>query len=162
MKKILYTILAAFILVSCGGNGNNGNNGEVPGPGPEPIVPAEPTLQEKICGEWHTSNNQATADIYVSFTKDGAFELYQKIGDGAYRLYRGKWGVEDNVISGKYNDGNDWACSYEVEMGSESMTWTSQNDFAEKNVYNKAEIPASVKDNCVVEVKSPSENILFL
>ena len=57
---------------------------------------------------------------------------------------------EKNGTGGKDDDDNGYADD------------TNGYNFAEKNVYNKAEIPANVKDNCVVEVKSPSENILFL
>ena len=80
MKKIVFFISALMIMVSCGEKG-----------GKQP----ELTLEQKLCTEWHsTAMPLDGADIYLSFGEDNTFELYQKIVEGAYRLYRGTWNLE--------------------------------------------------------------------
>lgn len=139
MKRIIYIIAAAFILMSCGDK----NKGET-----------ELTLEQKMFGEWHSTSLAITADIYLSFTEDGKFELYQKIGDGAHRLYRGTWNLEENLLTGRYNDGEEWAAGYSVEISGRTLSLTSVNDAAEVSKFDRTEIPEEVKEGCVVEVKA--------
>ena len=54
---------AALILISCGEK-NGGNKTKM-------------TLEEQLCGEWHSTKLAIDADIYISFTGDGKFEMYQ-------------------------------------------------------------------------------------
>ena len=140
MKKIVFFISALMIMVSCGEKG-----------GKQP----ELTLEQKLCTEWHsTAMPLDGADIYLSFGEDNTFELYQKIVEGAYRLYRGTWNLEEDMLTGKYNDGEDWAAAYQISIDGETLTMTSTNDAAEVSVYVKAEIPANVKDGSETIVKS--------
>lgn len=125
--------------------------------------PQEEGLKDIVCGEWHATIQSADAELYAGFASDGTFELYQKVGEGFFRLYKGKWEVENDIISGKYNDGSVWASAYKVQMsGKDSMVWTSQNDAAEKTAYKRTEIPEDVKKNSVVKVKSSSEDNYLL
>ena len=112
------------------------------------------TLEQKLCTEWHSTNLSLDADIYISFADNGTFELYQKIVEGAYRLYRGTWNLEEDLLTGKYNDGEDWAAAYKVAIVNNVLTLTSYNDTAEESVFEKSEVPAEVKGNCVTIVKS--------
>ena len=112
------------------------------------------TLEQKLCGEWHSTSLPVDGDVYIDFNEDKTFELYQKIGEGAYRLYRGTWNLEENLLTGKYNDGEDWAAAYQVAMSDKFLTLTSNNDAAEETVYERSEIPASVEESCEVVVKS--------
>ena len=143
MKKILYMAFAAVLLLTgCEKN-------ETP-----------KTAMELICEKWHSTDNSFLRDIYSEFTSDGKFELYQQIGEGAYRLYRGTWSMEGSVISGMYNDGNPWAASYEVIFSGKSMTWKSMNEAEERTIYGLVdEIPAEVKENCIIVVKSETSEI---
>lgn len=156
MKRTLYILFAAFAIIACGdkidpenqgNNGGNGNQGTT-----EPTV----TLATKITGEWHSTSLPVAGDVYFSLAEGGAFELYQKIGEGGYRLYRGTWKVDETkaILSGKYNDGNPWAASYSVSIDKDVITLTSENEAKEKSTYKKENIPAEVKENCVVVVKS--------
>lgn len=113
-----------------------------------------PTEQEIICGEWHSTSLAVSGDIYLDFNDDKTFEMYQKIGDGAYRLYRGTWNLENDVLSGKYNDNESWAASYDVDVDGRNMTLTSKNDAAEVSKYSSCTIPEEVKTGCEVVVKS--------
>ena len=139
MKKILFFISALIIMVSCGDKG-----------GKQP----ELTLEDKLCTDWHSTSLSLDADIYISFADNNTFELYQKIVEGAYRLYRGKWNLEEDILTGKYNDGEDWAAAYQISIDGETLTMTSKNDAAEVSVYKKTVIPSSVKETSETIVKS--------
>ena len=139
MKKILYIISVLMLMVSCGEKG-----------GKQP----ELTLEQKLCTEWHSTTLSLDADIYLSFEENNTFELYQKIVEGAYRLYRGTWNLEEDILTGKYNDGEDWAAAYQISIEGETLTMTSKNDAAEVSVYKKAEIPSNVKEGSETIVKS--------
>lgn len=139
MKKILYIISALLLFISC--TEKDGGKTEL-------------TLQQKLCGDWHSTSLAIDADIYISFAEDNTFELYQQIGEGAHRLYRGTWNLEGDILTGKYNDGEDWAAAYLITIEGNTLTLTSQNDAAETAVYEKEEIPVEIKKTCEVVVKS--------
>lgn len=115
---------------------------------------AELTLGQKLYGEWHSTRLEIKADIYLSFTEDGRFELYQQIGEGAHRLYRGTWNLEEDLLTGRYNDSEDWASAYRIAIEDKTLTMTSANGAAEVSVFARKQIPEEVKQGCVVEVKS--------
>ena len=112
------------------------------------------TLEEQMYGGWHSTSLPITGDVYVEFTDNNTFELYQKIGEGAYRLYRGIWNLEEDILTGRYNDGEDWAASYQVVLENKILTLTTKNDAAEVTVYESCEIPEEVKNGCQIVVKS--------
>lgn len=130
MKRIIYISTLLLLILS-------GCKKEDPAPGPK----------DMLCGEWHSYTLPVDADIYAQFSSEGSFKLYQKIGEGPYLLYSGSWSMEGNVISGKYEDGTDWAASYDVIFSDKFMTWTSRNDAAEESQYERSSIPDEVKEN---------------
>ena len=140
MKRLIYIFSALVLLASCGKNEEDRN--------------PELTLEQQLVGQWHSVSNSLEADLYIDFQEGKTFELYQQIGEGAHRLYRGTWNLEGTLLTGKYNDGEDWAAAYQVEMREKQLVLTSSNDTAEKSTYEKAEIPAEVKETCEVIVKS--------
>ena len=140
MKKIFAVFFALMLLASCGKNKDDNK--------------PELTLEQQLIGQWHSVSNALEADLYIDFQEGKTFELYQQIGEGAHRLYRGTWNLEGTLLTGKYNDGEDWAAAYQVEMREKQLVLTSNNDTAEKSTYEKAEIPAEVKETCEVIVKS--------
>ena len=140
MKRIFAVFFALMLLASCGKNGKDNK--------------PELTLEQQLIGQWHSVSNALEADLYIDFQEGKTFELYQQIGEGAHRLYRGTWNLEGTLLTGKYNDGEDWAAAYQVEMRETQLVLTSSNDTAEKSTYEKAEIPAEVKETCEVIVKS--------
>lgn len=139
MKKLLYIISALLLMAACGKNG--GDNTEL-------------TLEQKLCGQWHSTSITIDGDIYIDFAQTKTFELYQQIGEGAHRLYRGTWNLEGDLLTGKYNDGEDWAAAYQIDIDGTTLTMTSKNDAGEVSVYEKTEIPATVKESAVTIVKS--------
>jgi uncharacterized protein (TIGR03066 family) len=140
MKRLIYIFSALVLLASCGKN-NDDNKPEL-------------TLEQQLIGQWHSVSNSLEADLYIDFQEGKTFELYQQIGEGAHRLYRGTWNLEGTLLTGKYNDGEDWAAAYQVEMREGQLVLTSNNDTAEKSTYEKSEIPAEVKETCEIIVKS--------
>ena len=114
----------------------------------------EINLEEQIIGQWHSTSISVDGDIYIEFDQAKTFELYQRIGEGAYRLYRGTWNLEGDLLTGKYNDGEDWAAAYKVSIEGDALTMTSNNDAAETSSFMRSEIPSEVKDKCTVAVKS--------
>lgn len=139
MKKTLLIISTLILLASCGEK----NEGKT-----------ELTLEQKLCTEWHSTFLPVDGDIYVSFNDNKTFELYQQIGEGAHRLYRGTWILEDNLLSGKYNDGEEWAAAYTITINDKQLTMTSVNDAAEESVFAKEDIPEEVVQTCEIIVKS--------
>ena len=140
MKKLLYIFAALMLIASCGKN----EEGKKP----------EINLEEQIIGQWHSTSISVDGDIYIEFDQAKTFELYQQIGEGAYRLYRGTWNLEGDLLTGKYNDGEDWAAAYKIAIEGDTLTMTSNNDAAEKSTYTESEIPSEVKDRCETVVKS--------
>ena len=140
MKKILLIFAVLALVASCGKN----EEGKKP----------EIDLEEQLIGQWHSTSISVEGDIYIEFYQEKSFELYQQIGEGAYRLYRGTWNLEGDLLTGKYNDGEDWAAAYKVAIEGDVLTMTSQNDAAETSTYKKSEIPSEVKERCETVVKS--------
>ena len=136
MKRIVYIIIAALAVISCGKNSDT------------------QTLDQQLCNEWHSTSLTIQADIYLDFNSDNTFEMFQQIGQGAYRLYRGTWKLDGDILSGKYNDGESWAAKYKISVSSNVLKMIAENCDAEESVFASATIPAKVKENCVVEVKS--------
>lgn len=140
MKKILLIFAVLALVASCGKN----EEGKKP----------EIDLEELLIGQWHSTSISVEGDIYIEFYQEKSFELYQQIGEGAYRLYRGTWNLEGDLLTGKYNDGEDWAAAYKVAIEGDVLTMTSQNDAAETSTYKKSDIPSEVKERCETVVKS--------
>lgn len=135
MKKVLYILAAALLVVACG---------------------KDKPIEKGICDQWHSTSLSADTDIYLSLTKDNKFELYQQIGDGRHRLYRGTYNFENDILTGKYNDGEDWAYSYQVVLDGDIMTLTTLDESAQESVFKRESIPAEIKDGSIVIVKSGS------
>ena len=140
MKKILLIFAVLALVASCGKN-EEGKKTEI-------------DLEEQLIGQWHSTSISVEGDIYIEFYQEKSFELYQQIGEGAYRLYRGTWNLEGDLLTGKYNDGEDWAAAYKVAIEGDVLTMTSQNDAAETSTYKKSDIPSEVKERCETVVKS--------
>lgn len=137
MKRLIY--IAIFALVAMVGCQKENSK--------------EPTLEQKIQGEWRGSMISVDAAIYLSIKTDGTFELYQRLSSEEFELRRGSWTLEGDILSGVYNDGEPWASSYKVSAGS-TLTLVSQAEGGETSVYIPCAIPAEVKRNCTVIVKS--------
>ena len=114
----------------------------------------QPTLKDKICGEWRGVDLTADAGIYIEFSSNGTFELYQKLEGDSFELRRGQWNLEGDILSGTYNDQEPWATSYKVSVVGNTLTMVAQDGTGETNVYVKTDIPDGVKESCTTVVKS--------
>ncbi len=114
----------------------------------------EPTLADMLCSEWRGSDLSVDAGIYMKFSSDGTFELYQKMGTGPFELRRGRWTLSGNILSGVYNDSEPWGSSYEISVKGKVLTLVAQDEGGEVNVYQKVTIPKVIKEGCTVVVKS--------
>ena len=133
MKKLLYILAATLLMVACG---------------------KETPAEKGIHGQWKSTSLSAEGEIYLSLTEDNNFELYQQIGEGRHRLYRGVYNFENDILSGKYNDGEDWAYSYQVVLSDDTMTLTTLDESAQTSVFQRTTIPAEVQEGSIVVVKS--------
>ena len=139
MRKYIY-LLAIAIAALTGCEKDPGNK--------------EPDHTCVICGQWRGDVISAEVGIYIDFLCDGTFELYQKMGNGAFELRRGKWSLDNGSLSGTYNDNEAWATSYDASVSGETLTLVAKSDGNESNSYKKCEIPVGVKENCEVVVRS--------
>ena len=143
MKKILYVICAALLIAGCGNKEEKKN------------------LDELLIGEWHSTSLSISdaytyaGEVYIGFNADKTFDLYQKIGEGAFRLYRGSWNIDGDVLAGKYNDGEEWGTRYQISIDGKTLTMKySIHDSEVTSVYTSVVIPSEVKIGCEVVVKS--------
>ena len=162
MKKIIYLAIALLVSAAC-----TEKPSQVKPDDPDTPAVTEETLAQKIAGEWHCTVSDYDADIYLSLLSDKTFELYQKVGEGSHRLYKGTWAIDETtrVLSGKYNDGASWGSSYETTISEDKNSMTlSPKEAASKedHVYKRCAIPAEVKKNCVIEVKSDGSAVPVL
>ena len=137
MKKLLYILAATLLMVACNKEGGD-----------------DLSQENSITGQWHSTSFATDGEIYLSLTEDNKFELYQQIGEGRHRLYRGAYSFENDILTGKYNDGEDWAYSYQVVLSGNNMTLTTLDESAQVSVFQRETIPAEVRDGSIVVVKS--------
>ena len=79
---------------------------------------------ERLSGEWHWQGIEADVelDVYVVFQTDNTFELFQKIGEGAFRHYSGTFTFDGKTLTGVYSDKTPWRYSYEVLLDGDNLT----------------------------------------
>ena len=114
----------------------------------------EPTPPVDITGEWQLASIATKAaslggqsvDVYVSFTSDGKFELYQQLGQGWYTYYSGSWKLSEGILSGSYADGKAWGSQYNATVEGDKMTLVTAGG-GETDTYTRTTIPESVKNH---------------
>lgn len=120
------------------------------------VVSACSKEDNDICGEWHLSDISVVTkaqepydiSVYLAFSKTGTFDLYQKLQEGKYVHYTGKWEMADGQLYGYYTDGTPWgAGSYGVSLSSKTLKLTANNGLGEVTTYKREKIPSSVKEN---------------
>ena len=104
---------------------------------------------EQISGEWHYTATESgvTEDVYLSFSADGVFEMYQKVGDGPYWFSSGEYRLdaESMVLSGVYTDRYPWKYSYKIYVNEKTLTMTAVELEGYSVVYSRESIPAQVR-----------------
>lgn len=133
-KYILAAIFAILAMASCRKDYPAQNDEEV--------------QADALTGTWHMISwaSLTSGDIYVSFNKDGTFDLYQRLYSPIYEHLTGSWSLDGNILSGSYDDGASWRTDYSVLLKSHGneMVLTATDDADDKATYAKAEIPDEI------------------
>ena len=142
MKKSLYIIAAALMLMC------NGCKKE--------------DTKSIVSGQWNITDIQLTTksadthigdqkvDIYIDFKNDNSYEMYQMLGQGAYRHYRGTYKLAGNLLTGNYHETNkirDWGNIYEIDVKGDVMTMTATLGSSDVYTYIRCTIPEEVRQN---------------
>lgn len=139
MKNIkIFWVLFATLAVLSGCSKSDDNNGGGGGEGEGTLV-----------GQWHMITwygAAATADVYLSFTEEGTFDLYQRIYTPMYEHYNGNYSYRDGKLSGEYSDNVSWGSDYRVSFSADGkqMTLTSTSSTGDVSVYEKTTIPEDI------------------
>ncbi|MBE6252168.1 MAG: hypothetical protein E7109_01440 [Bacteroidales bacterium] len=150
MKKLFALAAVLLTIAACGGK----DNPDTPSPTPGGGGGGGSTTKLDVTGSWELSNvetkvsvGSVNVSVYISFTSDGNFTLYQKIGEGRYTRFTGTYTVSaDNKLSGKYSNNAAWG-PYTAAMASGKLTLTSAGG-KEVDTYTKiSSIPTSVTQN---------------
>ena len=146
MKKILYMIAAAAVLLlgtSC--------------------QKVSDALTAKLAADWHytAQENGVAEEVWISFTADGTFEMFQKIGDGPYWYTKGEYALDSKtkVLSGIYSDRYPWKYSYKVSISDKTLEMAAVELEGYKLTYAKETIPAQVREKSLPLTKS--EPVVF-
>lgn len=117
-------------------------------------------VQHRIVGEWKYQDEESgnDIDIRVAFYVDYTFDLYQKVGEGAHRYYKGTYTVDKTLVSGVYSDGTPWASEYNVTFVNGNMIMTPTSSEVYSVTYIKERIPDEVKNHFVDMTKSEDED----
>lgn len=150
MKKLFALAAVLLTIAACGGK----DNPDTPSPTPGGGGGGGSTTKLDVTGSWELSGVETkvsvgsiNVSVYISFTSDGSFTLYQKIGEGRYTRFTGTYTVSaDNKLSGKYSNNAAWG-PYTAAMASGKLTLTSAGG-KEVDTYTKiSSIPTSVTQN---------------
>lgn len=136
IKRLLIAVAFATLFVAC-----------------KPKQPETPKLS--VTGSWELSSvatKVAVAgeevSVFLSFTDEGAFTLYQKIGLGRYTVFTGTYEIDQDLkqISGVYSNKKNWG-PYDLEATDNSIT-LSFVDGSESDTYTRIDsIPSAVTEN---------------
>ena len=128
-----------------------------------------PETSTAIVAEWHLVEmtgveHSALPQVYIEFKADYSFELYQKVGQGRFRKYDGTYAVAETIVTGKYNDGEDWGSGYvaSFEGDGEILVMTAENGSGEVCKYEKSSLDQAEKDKAYVMTKSADSVERFL
>lgn len=138
MKKIIFISMLCMLFVGC-------DKDEVKDNGLD------------ILGSWHLTElnpvetrsvtiGQENIDVYIDFSSNNTFRLYQMVGAGKYRLFSGIWSLEGCTLSGTYDDNTIWGSNYHVAL-TDKRTKLTLTSAGEEYIYTKETVPDSVLSN---------------
>jgi hypothetical protein len=112
--------------------------------------PSNKKNENVIAKEWHIEswcNQTPEFDVYIAFSEDGTFSIYQQIFSLNYVRYSGTYTAANGVLTGVYEDGSVWDSTYDYTISADGsqLTLTSQGNAAEVSVYVNEVIPEAVK-----------------
>ena len=126
VNKILFAAAVVLALVSC--------------------VKSEDALVKDLAGDWYYETVEADVpvQVYVSFAKDMTFQLFQKVGDGAFRRYTGTYTFDGTLLDGVYSDKAPWKEAKNVTVDGDSLTAVGVVT-GESITYVRKLVPATVR-----------------
>ena len=135
VNKILFAAAAILALASC--------------------VKSEEALVMKLSGDWYyeTVESDVPVQVYVSFAKDMTFQLFQKVGDGAFRRYIGTYTFDGTLLDGVYSDKTEWKEAKTVTIDGDVLTAVGVKT-GETITYVRKLVPATVRYHYTDAVKS--------
>mgnify|MGYP003497601850 FL=1 len=135
VNKILFAAAAILALASC--------------------VKSEEALVKKLAGDWYyeTVESDVPVQVYVSFANDMTFQLFQKVGDGAFRRYTGTYTFDGTVLDGVYSDKSTWKEAKNVTIDGDILTAVGVKT-GETITYVRKLVPATVRYHYTDAVKS--------
>ena len=135
VNKILFAAASILALASC--------------------VKSEEALVKKLAGDWYyeTVESDVPVQVYVSFANDMTFQLFQKVGDGAFRRYIGTYTFDGTLLDGVYSDKTEWKEAKTVTIDGDVLTAVGVKT-GETITYVRKLVPATVRYHYTDAVKS--------
>jgi hypothetical protein len=126
VNKIMLAVAAVLAFASC--------------------VKSEDAVVKELAGDWYYETVEADTpvQVYVSFAKDMTFELYQKVGDGAFRKFSGTYTFDGTLLDGVYSDKAPWKEAKTVTIDGDSLTAVGVKT-GETITYVRKLVPATVR-----------------
>jgi hypothetical protein len=126
VNKIMLAVAAVLAFASC--------------------VKSEDAVVKELAGDWYYETVEADTpvQVYVSFAKDMTFELYQKVGGGAFRKYTGTYTFDGTLLDGVYSDKAPWKEAKTVTIDGDSLTAVGVKT-GETITYVRKLVPATVR-----------------
>lgn len=106
-----------------------------------------------LVGEWGYA--EGDDEVYIAFSKNNTFDLYQKRGEDLIRYYyTGTYEFDGEVLTGMYTGYIPFAHDYKVSRSGDKLTLTSVSEPDYKVTYTKKSIPEEVKTHFIPVTKS--------
>ena len=95
IKLLLIGLAAAFALTGCGDSSKD---------------TPEPEGDGNVVGSWHlvSWSSLQSADVYLSFSESGSFDIYQRLYKPEYVHLDGTYSYDKPTLSGRYSDNTPW------------------------------------------------------
>lgn len=136
--------LLAMALVGCGKDSDDDDD-------------KKPIVQTSIVGKWHLASwcgETPEFDVYVEFTADGKFDIYQQTWSFTYEHFSGTYSVNNGILSGVYSNGANWTASYRHEVANSKLTLKNKVDLNEISIYDACVIPADIIEEALSATRS--------
>ena len=139
INKILLVAAAVLVFASC--------------------TKSEEAAVKKIAGDWYyeTTESDTPIQVYVSLSKDMTFELYQKIGEGAFRRRTGTYTYDGTIIDGVYSDKTAWKEAKSVTVDGDVLVMVGV-ETGETVSYVRKLVPATVRHHYSDALKSIADD----